>query len=175
MTLNMPSRRLSQHLQWPGDEALPHTSAQNQLLTQNLSTITEGLEHATFDDVPEVELQHIANNNTSTTELGSSHNLEGTSSTQTNGGALHQSLLWAPSLIQVIQDNVELEQIQVEDWEEEWLKDEATEEEELARVLQEIKRLHQEQKAITRRHAVAQHAEARRQHINRERARLAEL
>jgi hypothetical protein len=115
----MPPRRLSQHLQRPGDEALPKTSAQNQLPTQNLSTITEGLEHAVFDGVPEVELQHTANNNTSTTELGSSQNLEGTSSTQTNGGALHQSLLWAPSLIQVIQDNIELEQIQVEDWEEE--------------------------------------------------------
>jgi hypothetical protein len=39
----------------------------------------------------------------------------------------------------------------VENWEEEVLEDEVVEEEELARVQQEIKKLHQEQEAITRR------------------------
>jgi hypothetical protein len=46
---------------------------------------------------------------------------------------------------------------------------------ELARVQQEIQRLRQEQKAITRRKVTTQCAEARRQHINRERATLMEL
>jgi hypothetical protein len=43
--------------------------------------------------------------------------------------------LQAPSPIQVIQEFVELEQIQIKDWE-----DEAVEEEELPRVQQEIER-----------------------------------
>jgi hypothetical protein len=42
-------------------------------------------------------------------------------------------------------------------------------------VQQEIERFHREQEAITRRHASTQRAEARRQHIDRERARLAKL
>jgi hypothetical protein len=134
---------------------LPKTSIQNQLSTQNVSTITEGLDHATFVDAPEVKLQHLTNNNTSTIAPGSSHNLKGTSSTQTNGGVPHQSPPRAPSLIQIIQDNAELEQIQMEHWEDKAFEDEAAKEEELARVQQEIERLHQEQEAITRRHATA--------------------
>jgi hypothetical protein len=47
--------------------------------------------------------------------------------------------------IQVIQENVELEQLQVEDWEDEASEDKAIEEIELARVQQEIVRLCQEQ------------------------------
>jgi hypothetical protein len=43
-----------------------------------------------------------------------------------NEGAPHQSPLRAPSLIQVIQENVKLEQLQVEDWEDEASEDEAT-------------------------------------------------
>jgi hypothetical protein len=134
---------------------LPKTSIQNQLPTQNLSTITEGLEHTAFVDAPEVKLQHLTNNNTSTTAPGSSHNLGGTSSTQTNGGVPHQSPPRAHLLIQIIQDNVELEQIQMEHWEDEAFEDEAAEEEELAWVQQEIERLHQEQEAIIRTHATA--------------------
>jgi hypothetical protein len=42
-------------------------------------------------------------------------------------------------------------------------------------VQQEIDMLCQEQEAITRRQAATQHAEARRHHIDRKRARLAEL
>jgi hypothetical protein len=76
-----------------------------------------------------VELQHPANNNTSTTAPGSSQNFEGTSSTQTNEGAPHQSPPRSPSPIQVIQDNTELEHVQVEDWKEEAFKDAAAEEE----------------------------------------------
>jgi Tfp pilus assembly protein PilN len=53
--------------------------------------------------------------------------------------------------------------------------DELAEEVELAKVQHEIKHLHQEQEAITRRQATVQRAEARRQHINRERVRLVEL
>jgi hypothetical protein len=63
----------------------------------------------------------------------------------------------------------------MEDWEDEAFEDEALEEAEVARVQQEIEHLLQEQEVITRRHAAAQHAEARRQHINRGRAGLAEL
>jgi hypothetical protein len=104
----------------------------------------------------------------STTATGSSQNSSGACSTQTNGGPPHQSPQWVPSPIQVIQGNVQLEQIQVEDWEDDDLKDEVAKEEELAWVQQGIERLHQEQEVITRRQAVAHHAEARRQHINRE-------
>jgi hypothetical protein len=103
--------------------------------TQNLSTTTEGLEHATFSNITEVELQHPAINNISTTTAGSSQNARGASSTQTNegGGTLDQSPSQASSPIQVIQENAELEQIQVEDLEDETFEDEAAEEEELAR------------------------------------------
>jgi hypothetical protein len=45
----------------------------------------------------------------------------------------------------------------------------------LIRVQQEIKRLRQDQESIMRRLAAAQRVEAQRHHINRERARLAEL
>jgi hypothetical protein len=72
--------------------------------------------------------------------------------------------------------DAELGQVQIDDWDEEAEEEEgATEEEELARVQQEIKRLQQEQEFILRRQATMQHAEARRQIISRERARLAEM
>jgi hypothetical protein len=74
------------------------------------------------------------------------------------------------------QGGTELDQAQIHDWDEEAEEDEAiAEEEELARVQQEIKRLQQEQESIVRRPAATQRAEARRQNINRERERLAEL
>jgi mRNA-degrading endonuclease toxin of MazEF toxin-antitoxin module len=73
-------------------------------------------------------------NNVSTTIAGSSQNVRGASSTQINGGAPHQLPLQASSPIQVIQGNVNLEQIQVEDWEDEGFKGEAVEEEELAKI-----------------------------------------
>jgi hypothetical protein len=63
----------------------------------------------------------------------------------------------------------------VEDWKDEAFEGEPTEEAELARAQQEIVRFHQEQEVITRRQDVAQRVEARWQHINRERAWLAEL
>jgi hypothetical protein len=75
-----------------------------------------------------------------------------------------------PSPIQAIQANPEVKQLQVEDWE-----DKAAKEAELARVQQEIVQLHQEEEAITRRQTPTHCAEARRQHINRERASFAEL
>jgi hypothetical protein len=80
----------------------------------------------------------------STTAAGSNQNVGGTSSIQTNGGAPHQSPLWAPLLVQVIHGDIKLEQVQLQDWEEEAFEDEAAEEEELLRVQQEIKRLYQE-------------------------------
>jgi hypothetical protein len=56
----MPLRRVSQHLH--PDEGLPQTSDQNQLpfqqpSTQTLPTITEAVEHPTFDNILEVQLQ----------------------------------------------------------------------------------------------------------------------
>jgi hypothetical protein len=58
--------------------------------------------------------------------------------------------------IQIIQGNVELELIQVEDWEDEAFEEEVAAEVEQARVQQEIEHLHQEHKAITRRQATIQ-------------------
>jgi hypothetical protein len=80
------------------------------------------------------------------------------------------------SPVQDIQGNAELDQIQVQDWDEEAEEDKAAaEEEELARVRQEIERLRQIQESIMRRQTIAQRTKAHRQHINRERARLIEL
>jgi hypothetical protein len=107
--------------------------------TENLTTTAKGLEHEVFGDILEVQLQ-LATNNASTTTAGSSQNIGGSSSTQTNGGLPHQSPLWAPSPIQVIQGNTKPEQIQVEDWEDEAFEDNVAEEEELPRVLQEIEK-----------------------------------
>jgi hypothetical protein len=105
---------------------LPQTSAQNHPPTKNLSSTTEGLEHAGFDDIPEVELQHATNNNTSTVVTGSSQHGRGSNSNKTNGGTPHQSPPQTPSPIQAIQENVVLELLQVEDWEDEAFEDEAT-------------------------------------------------
>jgi hypothetical protein len=143
--------------------------------TQDLPVIVEDLEHIAFGNILEVELQHAANNNTFTTVTRSSQNVRGPDSTQTNGGILHQSPPRAPLPIQVIQENAELEQLQVEDWEDDIIEDKAVEEAELAKVQQEIERLRQEQEAITRRQAIAQRVETGRQYINRERATLEEL
>jgi hypothetical protein len=97
------------------------------------------------------------------TAAGSSHSGGGTNSTQTPGGAPHQSLPRVPT------PPKELDQVLVQDWDEEAEEDEAaTEEEELIRVQQEIERLRQEQESIMRRQAIAQRAKAHRQHINRE-------
>jgi hypothetical protein len=116
-TLIMSPRRVSQHLH--PDEGLLETSPQNRPplhhpSTQILSTITEGSRHSTFDDIPEVQLHQPANN-MSTTTVASSQNGGGVGSTQTNGGAPQQSPLWAPSPIQVIQEDMELEQVQLQD------------------------------------------------------------
>jgi hypothetical protein len=78
----------------------------------------------------------------STTTADSSHNDGGTSSTQTNGGDLHQSPPRAPSPIHVIQGDAKFDQIQVQDSDEEAEENEAVEEEdELIKVQQEIERL----------------------------------
>jgi hypothetical protein len=78
--------------------------------------------------------------------------------------------------VQDAQGDAELDQIQVQDWDEKAKEDEVTTEEEgLARVQQEIERLRKEQETIIRRKAIAQHAKAHKQHINREWTRLTEL
>jgi hypothetical protein len=110
------------------------------------------------------------------TTVGSSQNGRAASSTQTNGGAPHQSPLRTPSPLQVMCGDAELDQIQVQDWDEEAEKIKAAaEEEELIKVQHEIEMLRQEQESIMRHQAVAQCVEAWRHHINSERARLTEL
>jgi hypothetical protein len=88
-TLTMPPRRSSQRLHV--DDGLPQTFDQNQIPFQHppnqaLPTITEAIEHPTFNNIPEIQLQH---DNMSTTAADSDQNGGGTSSTQTNGGAPH--------------------------------------------------------------------------------------
>jgi hypothetical protein len=94
-----PRTRFNLCLSQSEDEAQP--SSHNPP-TQNLTTIAEGPEHETFGDIPEVQLQHPVNNNSSIAATGSSQNARGASSTQTNGGAPRQSPSRAPSPIQVI-------------------------------------------------------------------------
>jgi hypothetical protein len=174
----MPPWWTSQYLH--PDEGQPQTSAQNQSpfhhpSTQTLPTITEGLKHLAFGDIPEIQLQQPTNN-ISTTAPGASQNDRGTSSTQTNRGNPHQSPLQEPSPAQVIQGDAEPDQVQVQDWDEEAYEGEAAkEEEELISVQVEIERLYQEQESILIRQIAAQRAEAQRQHINKERVKLAEL
>jgi hypothetical protein len=74
----------------------------------------------------------------STTTAGSSQNSRGTSSNQINGGDPCESPLRALSPVQDVQGDAELDQIHVQDWDEE--DEAAAEEEELARVQQEIER-----------------------------------
>jgi hypothetical protein len=116
---------------------------------------------STRRDIPEVEVL-CPTNNTSNTTPGSSQNDGGASSTQTNGGTSHQSPPRAPSPLQVIQDNTDLEQVPVEDWDEEAFKDEAVELDELVRVQQEIERLRLKQEANMRRQAAVRQAKDRR-------------
>jgi hypothetical protein len=74
------------------------------------------------------------------------------------------------------QGDIEFDQVQINDWDKEAEGDEAVaEEEELASVQQEIESLQQEQESILRRLAAVRRTDARRQNINRERARLTEL
>jgi hypothetical protein len=101
-----PRTRINLRLSRPEDET-PEPSTRNAP-TQNLTIIAEGLEHEAFGDIPEVQLQHPTNNNTSTTAADSSQNAGGANSTQTNRGTPQQLPPRAPSPIQVIQGNAEL-------------------------------------------------------------------
>jgi hypothetical protein len=90
-TLVMPPRRMSQCLH--PNEGPPKESTNSppihQPSTENLPTIAEDPEHPTFDVIPKVQLHqptHI-----STTAAGPSQNSSTTNSTQTDGGAPHQS------------------------------------------------------------------------------------
>jgi hypothetical protein len=129
----LPPRQTSQRLHL--DEGSTQTYHQNQThhpSTQALPTITEGAEYPSFDTILQVQLQPT---NMPTTIVGSSQNGGAASSTQTNGGAPHQTTSRAPSLVQVIHDDPEFNQIQVQDWDEEAEEIEAAvEEEELIRV-----------------------------------------
>jgi hypothetical protein len=119
-----------------GDEALHQTSA-----PPKTSQVTKGLEHIAFTDTQEVELQLAPNNNASTIAVGSSQNVRGTGSTQTNRGARCQSPPQAPWPSHDVQEHAKLEQLQVEDWEDTLSEDEVAEEAKLARVQQVVKRL----------------------------------
>jgi hypothetical protein len=104
-----------------------------------LYTIAEGSKDPTFGDIFELQLHQPAT--MFTTAAGSSQNGGGTSSTQTNRGDPHQSPPRALPLVQDVQGNGELNQIQVQDWDNEVEEDEAATKEELTRVQQEIERL----------------------------------
>jgi hypothetical protein len=170
----MPPRRTSQRLHQ--DECSTQSSDQNKThhpSTQALPNIAEGAEHLTFDTIPQVQLELA---NMPTTTASSYHDGRVASSTQTNGGAPHETPPRAPLSVQVIHDDPEFDQIQVQDCDEEAEEIKvAAEEEELIRVQQEIERLRQEQEYIMKHQAIAQRAKARQQHINREHASLTEL
>jgi hypothetical protein len=164
--LAMPPRRVSQRLH--PDEGLLQTFDQNQPSfqqpsTQTLPIIAKAVEPS-FDNIPEVQLQQAITSTTSAFPC------------QSNEGEQHLNTNPLPPPSQVNQSEAEFNQIEVQN------RDEAEEEEEvkaneseLIRVQQEIERLRQEQETIMRRQEVAQCTEAQRQHINRERARLADL
>jgi hypothetical protein len=80
-----------------------------------------------------------------------------------------------PPPSQVNPGEAELNQIEIQNWDEAEEDEAESEESVLIRVQQEIERLRQEQEFIIRRQADAQCVEALREHINRERTRLAEL
>jgi hypothetical protein len=161
----IPPRRISQRLH--PDEGLPQASNQNQPpfqqpSTQAFSVITEAAEHPTFGNILEVQPQQ-ANMSTITT---------GTSQTSRSDQHLNTN---PPLPSQVNQDEAELNQIEVQDWDKAEEDEAEAEENELIKVQHEIERLRQEQESIMRRQASTQCVEAHRQHINREHARLAEL
>jgi hypothetical protein len=108
----------------------------NQSTTQILPTIIEGVEHLTFEDIPEMRLHQPIN---TSTEMEPSHSTA--TSSQATIGAPHQPPPRAPSPIHEAEED-----------------EAAVEEEELARVQQEIERLQQEQESILRRQATMQHA-----------------
>jgi hypothetical protein len=127
-TLMIPSRRISQRLH--PDEGLPQASDQNQPpfqqpSTQTLPTITKAAEHPTFDNILEAQPQHA---NMSTTTADTS---------QTGGGDQHLNTNPPPPL-QVNQDKAELNQIEVQEWDEAEEDEAEAEENELIRVQQEI-------------------------------------
>jgi hypothetical protein len=124
-----PRTRISFHLSHLGDEAPQPSTTQNQPTSYHRRPRARSLRRYPRNQTPTPNKQRFHH---------------GTSSTQTNGGTLHQSPSRVPLPIQVIQENTELEQIQLKDWEDEASQDEAAEEAELARVQQEIERLHQE-------------------------------
>jgi hypothetical protein len=130
----MPLKRMSKHLHT--DKGPPQESTNDpslhQLSIQNLPTITEDPEHPTFRDIPKVQLHQPAH--ISTNMVGPSQYIGTASSTQTNGGALRQSPPQAPSPVHMAQGDAELDQVQIQDWDEEADEDEAAVEEELARV-----------------------------------------
>jgi hypothetical protein len=127
----------------------PHVSVQKKPI-QILPTINEGPEQLTFGDIPEVQLHQPAH--ISTTAAGPSRNSGAASLAQTGRGAPHQSPSRAPSPMHMLSGNVELDQVQINNWHKEAEEDEvAVEEEELARVQQEIEMLRQEQESILRR------------------------
>jgi hypothetical protein len=141
-TLTMPPRRVSQYLH--PDEGLPQTSNQNQPSfqqpsTQTLSTITEAVEHPTFDNNPEVQLLQA--------------NMSTTTASTSQGNGCEQHLNTNPPLppLQVNQGKAEFNQIKVQDWDEAEEEEAEPNESELIRVQQDMERLRQEQESIMRR------------------------
>jgi hypothetical protein len=146
------SQRLHPYEATP-QEYTNHTSS-NQPTNQILPTIIEGPEHLAFRQFPEAHLHQSTHASINEVEPS-----------QTGEGAPRQSPLRAPSPTHILSEDAELDQVQIDDWDEEAEEEAAVaEDEELARVQQEIERLWQEQESILRR-----------QSINKERARLVEM
>jgi hypothetical protein len=102
----------------------------NQPSTQTLPTIVEGVGHPTFEHIPETHLHQSIT--TCTTAIESSHGAA--TSIQAIAGASHQSLPRAPSPTHTLPGDVDLDHIQIDDWDEEAKEEAAAEEAELARV-----------------------------------------
>jgi hypothetical protein len=140
-----------------------------QPTTQTLPTITKASKDQTIDTIPELQLQQI---NMPTVAEDTSQTGASASSTQTNRD---DQAINNPPPPQVNQGKVNLDQIEIHDWDEANEYEAEAKEHELIRVQQEINRLRQEQELIMRRQAAAQQVQAQRQHINKERVRQAEL
>jgi hypothetical protein len=128
----MPPRRVSQRLH--PDEGLPQTSDQNQPpfeqpSTKTLPTITEAVEHLTFDNILEVQLQQA------------NMSITATVTSQGDEGKQHLNANPLPPPSEVNQGEVEFNQVKVQDWDEAEEEEAEADEIELIRVQQEIERL----------------------------------
>jgi hypothetical protein len=149
----MPPKRMSQRLH--PDKAPPqeliNLPPPNQPSTQILPTIVKGLEHLTFENIPDAQPHQPTH--ASTTVAGPSRTHDVITSSQTSAGAPRQSPPRAPSPVHMLPGDADPDQVQIDDWDKEAEEEEEAAAEEIARVQQEVERLRQEQEFILRRQA----------------------